>query len=116
MTYKINGTDLLLQPSSGKWVDRDELDRDGNGHSIYPPVYNFELSWELMDLDSFYQLQGFYQNTLVTGSVVAELPDRYANSWSFKGYTGCIMQEPTRDNFWEEYVQGVKLLLVNIRT
>ena len=36
-TYQINDTDLVIQPTSGRWIPRDPIDNDGNGHPVYPP-------------------------------------------------------------------------------
>lgn len=74
MTYKFNGTAITLQPSSGQWQEREELDVDGNGHSIYPAVREFEIKWDLMSMSEFSQVETFYNNQGTTGSVVSELP------------------------------------------
>ena len=48
MPYKINGTLLLLQPTTGKWVNRSMVATSGEGRGIYPSVREFEMSWELV--------------------------------------------------------------------
>lgn len=116
MAYKINGTDLLLQPTSGRWIDREEIGVDGNGASVYPRFRAFELSWDLIDEASIYQVQDLFDTLLITGSVVFECPKYKSNTYTYYAYTGCVMHEPTFDAFWQEYVTSAKLLISRIRT
>lgn len=116
MAYKINGTDLLLQPTAGKWIERDELAIDGNGMPVYPQYRSFELTWELIDEASLYQLQDFFDTLIVTGSIVATLPKYKANAYAYFDYTGCVMHEPTFDAYWEQYVGSARLLISRIKT
>jgi len=40
MTYSINGSELLLQPTRGDWIASDPIGRDGMGHNVYPVFVN----------------------------------------------------------------------------
>lgn len=116
MTYKINGVILSLQPTTGRWIPREELGRDGNGHPIYPSVYSFEMTWDLIGSDDFYQLVGFFDSMNVTGSVVVDLPKYRSATGGFYSYTGCVLSEPEpQEYFVDGYINSVKLLVTNIR-
>jgi hypothetical protein len=121
--YKINGTVLLLQPTSGKWLDREKIGIDGNGVPVYSAYRSFELAWDLVDEESLYQLQTYWETMLVTGSIVADLPNYKSHvyplvsgSFSFHSYSGCVIHEPTFEDFWEYQVGSAKLLISRIRT
>lgn len=115
-TYALNGTSLLLQPSTGRWVQRDSFGIDGAGHPIYPAVRDFELSWDLISIDDLQQINNAYNAVGNTGTVVVDLP-RYGDvQYNFFSYSGCTLQEPTYDVYFERYVQNVKLLVMNVRT
>ena len=60
MTYKMNGTELTIQPTVGRWTERLPVDIDGNGHPIYSPYHEFELRWQLVDMEQAQQLQSFF--------------------------------------------------------
>lgn len=115
MTYKINGTAFIRQPTSGAWQDREELDIDGNGHSIYPAVREFEIRWDLLSMAEFSQVEAFYSNQGTTGTVVSELPYWISGSWMFFGYTGTVLRDPVVGEYFEQYVKDVSLLIANIR-
>lgn len=120
---------LLTQPTFGQWLPREPLGIDGNGHAVYPALREFEMTWDLMDLDTAHQLQDFYDDTLVTGTVVVDLPlfnsDNIhhgtppidtRDTYNFFSYTGCVLREPEFGQYFE-YARGdVKLLIVRIRT
>jgi hypothetical protein len=123
MPYKINGTDFRLQPTQGKWVDKETLGIDGNGMPVYPRYRSFEITWDLINEDSLYQLQDFFSTMSVTGSVVVTLPNYksqvyplVSGTFAFYSYTGCVIHEPTFENFWEQHVNSAKLLVSRIRT
>lgn len=116
---------LLTQPSSGQWMPRETLGVDGNGHAIYPALREFELTWDFMDLDTAHQLQDFYDDMEVTGTVVVDLPlfnsdsihhANLSDTYNFFSYSGCVLREPEFSQYFE-YARGdVKLLIVRIRT
>jgi hypothetical protein len=115
-TYAINGTDLVLQPTTGKWIPRDSLGFDGAGHPIYPGVRQFEMTFALEEPSDFYQVQNYYNMTMNTGTVVVDLPKYGANTYIFFSYTGCVLQEPYADEYFSEYHTNVTLLITNVRT
>jgi len=59
MTYKVNGTELLIQPTNSRWLARESLARDGAGHNVYPGVYQFEMTFQLEFTSGTSQLQDF---------------------------------------------------------
>ena len=115
-SYAANGTNLTLQPTEGRWLERDSFGIDGGGHPVYSNVRNFELSWQLISPADFAQILGFYNQVQNTGTASADLPEWGANAFQFKSYSGCTMQEPTASAYFNEYIQEAKLLILNIRT
>jgi hypothetical protein len=116
MTYKINGTALTLQPTTGEWIDRDSIGATGEGHNVYPALRSFRLQWGFMTAAEFEQIHDFFENNNITGTVVAELPKYKDSSWGFYGYTGSVLREPTFGEYFEEHYSDVSLLIVRIRT
>lgn len=118
--YKINDTQLTTQPTSGRWIPRESLGTDGNGHAIYPSLREFELEWDLIDLASSSQLQTFFDNAFVTGTVSVDLPKHNDSGVSgtsiFWQYSGCVLREPDFDRYFESNRTAVRLLIVKIRT
>src|SRR5690349_4879054 len=113
--YKFNVTGTFPDPTEAGWIDRNEKGVSGDGHSIYPLARKFELRWNLLSMEEFQTIVGFYNLVQSTGSFIADLP-RYAQPWAFTSYTGCVMKEPSTGKFFETYVQDVSLLIVNIIT
>lgn len=116
MPYKIGGVTLTLQPSTGRWLAREELGRDGNGHPIYPMTYSYEMQWELEGPEDFYQVLGMYDAMNPTGSVVVDLPKLRSATGGFYSYTGCVLSEPEPGEYFTDgYFTSVRLLITNIR-
>lgn len=114
--YRINGVDLTLQPSDGKWMTRQPIALDGNGHPIYPVEREFQLSWDLMDVSELYQLQDFFDTLGVTGTVSVDLPTLKSLTYGFTTYSGCVMYEPEYDVYFEDHPTKASLLIARIRT
>ncbi len=115
MTYKINGTDLTLQPETGQWnAQRSSYGTDGGGHGIFPRAHTFEMKWSFMSMAEFNQLYNFYLTTSVTGTAVAMLPEYGAATYQFREYSGTVLQEPESGAFFEEYVSDVRLVINRI--
>lgn len=115
-SYAINGSDITIQPTSGQWKPRDPLGVDGNGHFVYPPYREFEMSWGLLSPSDTNQLQNFFASIGNTGTAVVDLP-KYANiSYTFYSYTGCVLQEPSFGIFFTEHQTDITLLITKIRT
>ena len=116
MTYIINGTTLALQPTSGKWADREQIGVDGNGRAIYSGVREFELQWGVMSASEFNELHGLFDALGGTGTATVSLPEYAGSSYSFKEYSGTVLREPRAGQYFEQYVTDVNLLIVKIRT
>lgn len=115
MTYRIQSTTLTTQPSEGNWVQRPSLGDDGAGHPVYPAPREYQLSWNIIDAPSYNQLQNFYDVAGNTGTVSVTLPQYASSTYQDKDYSGCVLQEPNYDKYFEQHYMGVKLLIVNIR-
>ena len=116
MTYRANGTEFTLQPTSGRWLPRNELGRNGYGHPVYPATREFEITWAIKSAAEANQIQTFFDALSNTGTVVMDLP-RYAYAtYEFFAYTGCIIGEPELGTYFVENYQNVRLLVTNIRT
>ena len=116
MTYKINGSTITLQPTTGKWEARDPIGVDGNGHAVYSSMREFEMRWGFMSMSEFQELQGFYDSIGNTGTAVVSMPQYGASTYTFYDYTGCVVREPEAGEFFEQYVSDVKLLIVKVST
>lgn len=116
MTYIINGTSLTLQPESGRWIDRDGIGVDGNGHAVYSGVREFEMQWGFMSMSEWNELYGLFVAIGNTGTAVVSLPSYANSSWAFREYSGTVLREPEVGEFFETHVSNVKLLIVKIRT
>lgn len=115
MTYRIQNTILLTQPSDGNWVQRQSLGTDGAGHPVYPAPREYQLTWDIIDAASYSQLQGFYDVAGNTGTVSVTLPQYASSTYQDHDYSGCVLQEPNYDKYFEQHYTGVKLLIANIR-
>jgi len=115
MTYRINGTTLLMQPTEGNWVPQQSLGDDGSGHPIYADVTEFEMVFNAMDVVDYRQIQ-VLQAGMNTGTVYAELPayDAAAND-VFEVYTGTIIRMPERGKYFQGYVLNCKVVISNVR-
>ena len=123
--YRISGIPIITQPATGQWLPRNSLGIDGNGHAIYPSLREFEMVWELIDQQTVYQLQGFYNSIGNTGTVVVDLPKfgdtgiplaPDGTTGTFESYTGCILREPEFGQYFEYHRESANLLIVRIRT
>jgi len=111
MTYKINGVELVLQPTTGRWLNRRRLGVSGSGHDVYSGIREFELKFNLEAPSDQNQLQDFYDQINVTGTAVIELPQYGASSYVFYAYSGCTISEPQQGNYFVGYIESVSLRL-----
>ena len=116
MPYKINGTQITIQPTFGRWVPRDIIDTDGAGHPIYPARRDYELRWDLIDPLEGNQLQTFFNAVQNTGTAVVSLPKFGNSSYVFYDYTGCVVREPDMGDYFEQHITSVVLMITNIKT
>ena len=115
-TFSINGTELTLQPSSGRWVEKEIVGYDGSGRPVYPAVGEFDLSWDLVPTSDLKQLIDFYDYVSNTGTCVADLPKWGDNEYMFYSYSGTFPNRPTVGDYFVGYVTDVKMKISNIRT
>lgn len=116
MTYEINGTEITLQPTTGRWIRRRSLGEDGAGHPIYPAIRQFELRWGVMTPSNYEQLQTFFETVVTTGTISATLPKYGDPTYTFYTYTGCVLDEPKPAEYFTEHITDVVLLIRNIHT
>lgn len=116
MVYKINDIELALQPTTGRWLPRQQLGIDGNGHPVYPAFREFEMQWGLMGVSGSHQLQNFFETVVTTGSAVVDLPRYQDTTYNFFSYSGCALREPDWGRFFTEHQTNVTLLVTRIRT
>lgn len=114
-TYQINGTDLVIQPSSGRWIPRSAIAVDGNGHPVYPPYYEYEMRWGLASMEHVNQLITYFNTIGRTGTATVNLPTYGANPYIFRPYSGTVLNEPTFGVFFSEHQSEVTLLVSKIR-
>jgi hypothetical protein len=116
-SYSINGTELIDQPTVGRWIPKELLGVAGSAQPMYPGVREFEMSWNLISPEGYNQIQGFYNNASGVFPVTVGLPI-YANAaFVFQNYSGCTMQEPSfGDEYFagEGYVPNVRLVIMRI--
>lgn len=115
-TYAVNGTDLSLQPTEGKWNQRDAYGYDGAGHPIYSSFRTFELKWQLISTSDLSQMITFFNTVSSTGTLAVDLPQYGANAYQFSRYSGCTLNEVQVGAYFSEYVQDVTLLVLQVRT
>jgi len=116
MSYKINGVEFPIQPTSGRWTPKQIFGITGDGHAMYSGVREFEIRWGLLDATGTNQLQNFFNAILVTGTAVVELPKYASPGWIFYAYTGCLVREPEFGSYFNQYTQDVTLIVSQIRT
>jgi len=114
--YKINGTELDPQPTSGRWLRRRQEGRDGNGRPIYEPTRQFEMQWGLLTPVLYDDLQDVFLTVSATGTVIVDLPVYTTGTYVFESYTGCYINEPETGQFFTAHYQDVRLLVTNIVT
>ena len=115
MVYKINNTELTLQPTSGRWLPREELGRNGYGHPVYPAVREFEIRWVIKSPAEVNQIQTFFNTVGNTGTVSIDVPKFAAATYLFYTYSGCILQEPDYGEYFTENINDVTMVISNIR-
>lgn len=113
-TFGFNGSALSHQPTTHKWIDDREMGVSGDGHAVYPAVREYELTWDFLSAAEFNEIYTHFLSIGVTGSVVANLPQYASSPYQFYAYSGCLLRKPMYNGFFENYYEGVKLLIVRI--
>jgi len=115
-SYAVNGIELYLWPTEGRWLERPILGTAGSGHPIYSAVRDFEMTFSLADPSEYYQMLQFFRNLGVTGTAVVDLPKYDGDGYLFYSYSGCIVYEPVPGAYFNEHIQEVRWIISNIRT
>jgi hypothetical protein len=113
MTYKLNGV-TIYSPESGAWRARKILGTSGEGRPLLTGPYSFEIKYSFLDISEFDKIRDVWAACSATGTLVAELPDVLANTYQFREFSGCYMQEPTVSQYFEQYVTQVLVVITNI--
>lgn len=114
-SYAINNTELTLQPSIGRWEEKQIIGYDGSGRPIYPAVGDFTLEWDLISTSDMKQLIDFYDYVSNTGTSVADLPEWGDNEYKFHSYSGTFPNRPIAGEYFMGHVSNVKMTISNIR-
>jgi hypothetical protein len=115
-SYGINGVDLQLQPTAGRWIPRESIGFTGDGHPDYVGVREFEMTWQLISADDVNQLQNFFDTLGLTGTAVVDLPKYRNATYIFESYSGCAISEPQMDAYYEQHETSITLLIYGIVT
>ena len=116
MPYKLNGTELTHQPTEGRWLPREAIAIDGNGHAIYPAVREFEMRFELLSPAEYQQMTAIFNSVGATGTAVVTLPQYGVATYVFFDYSGCVLREPTANEYFAQHQSNITLLVSRIRT
>jgi hypothetical protein len=112
--YKINGISIA-DPTSGTWVPNRPLDYSGEGRPVYPPLRDFKIQWNLMAIADLDVIRDEWQKDQATGTVTVDLPDIKQNSYLFRTFSGCHLEEPQASQYFEQYATEVILVVTAIR-
>lgn len=113
--YSINGSNFIIQPTTGQWIPPDIIDVDGNGHPIYSAYATFELTWSNLEPSGTYQLFQFFRSINITGSAVVGLPRFGYNDYTFYAYSGCVVQLPQMGRYFFGQTLDVTLIVSKVR-
>ena len=113
-SYAINGGSIL-QPTTHQWANQSPLGLDGNGRPLYPALKEYELGWGLMSANDLETLIQYSQYSLLTGTVVVDLP-KWGDDFMFQSYSGTYVQRPSVGSYFTDHVPDVRIIVSNIRT
>jgi hypothetical protein len=116
MSFKINNLEIPTQPTQARWLPRNQIGVDGNGHTIYSGVREFEMRWQLLDPETSWQLQTWYSAIGNSGTFVVDLPYYMSGTSVYRSYTGCVLREPEFGPYFVGHSQEVLLLVTKIIT
>ena len=114
--WTINGN-VILEPTTGRWMPRKPLDVQGDNRPIYPGVRTFELRWQLASYADWAALQVAFNGIESEGENVVTLPaypTATGSSYAFREYSGTTCSEPAIGPFFETYPTNVTMLIGNI--
>jgi len=113
-SYGINDVEFNLQPTSGRWMPQTPVGISGDGHPIYAKVRSFQMTWGLSNISDFDEIMDYYRTTAITGSVTIALPDLFANSYTFRNFSGCTLQEPEVGPYFTQHLTDATMFVLNI--
>lgn len=113
-SYAVNGTELSIQPTTGRWLSQNMVGINGNGVPIYPRVREFELRWNLGDPALADGLRSYFVALQFTGSVAFDLPKYTASDYQFYRYSGCVLYQPDRGVYFAEHITDIVMIVGNI--
>ena len=113
-SYAVNGTELSIQPTSGRWIPQNLVGVNGNGVPIYPRVREFELRWNLGDPALANSLRNYFSALQFTGTVAIDLPQYAASDYLFYRYSGCTLYQPERGAYFAEHITDLVMIVGNI--
>src|SRR3990167_1218926 len=103
--YRINGHPIL-EPTAGRWVPREILDRQGDNRAIYSEFRTFQLEWGLVQYEDWSALQVLFDAVESTGTSVVRLPEyptATGTPYAYREYSGVMIDEPQVDPFFETF-------------
>lgn len=116
-TYAINGTSFLMRPTKAGWKQRKSVGIDGNAHNIYVTPRDFEIEWNLMHPTDLAQIINAYNSVQNTGTLTFDLPEYGSpDLFVFRSYSGCVIEEPEVGEYFQGWINDVKLLIYNVRS
>ena len=115
-SYAVNGTEFLIQPTSGRWMPKSMMGISGDGHALYPTVREFEVRFNITTPALLNQLQAWFESIIILGTAVVDLPKYGDANYIFYSYTGCVLREPEMNAYFIENHSDVIMTICNIRT
>jgi len=115
-SFAINGTAFSKPPTEHGWVNQSILGTTGDGHPIYPAFRSYEMSFDFQDASEFSTFQGYFNALNLTGTASIDLPEYGVSTYQFRTYSGCVINQPEYDEYFEGYYQGATITVNKIRT
>lgn len=112
-TYALNDV-AIYPPANGQWRPRHILGISGEGRPITTGPFEFEIRYEFLSVPDFDAIHDIWSALQATGTLVAELPDILASTYSFRQFSGCYMEEPSVGQYFEQYYSEVLIRVKNI--
>lgn len=116
MTYAVNGTEFVIQPTTGRWIPQSAVGITGNGTPIYPSVRMFEIRWNLVTPEHANQIVGFFETIGFTGTANVRLPEYTSATYQFVYYSGCVLYQPEFGVYFAEHYQDIVMMVGMITT
>lgn len=115
--YRINGHPIF-EPTAGRWLPRNALDRQGDNRTIYSEFREFQLEWALVEYEDWAAMQVLFDAVESTGTSVVRIPAYptvTGTAYAFREYSGVLIDEPQVDAFFETHPTRMVLMIRNVR-